>query len=87
MCAFELHGGNLDVMEPIEKVLLMFASNTKNTGTVIYKSYGPGLMIDLTQNQTRNVNYDINKDWEWGGASWAVEYKPNTNLVPILITS
>lgn len=87
MCAFPLHGLMLDVIEPIEKVMFMFATNTQNTGTVIYKSYSSGVMIDLTQSQTRGVTFGINDGWSWGSGTWAKEYVPNTALVPILIES
>ena len=85
MCAFPLHGLMLDVIEPIEKVMFMFATNTQNTGTVIYKSYSSGVMIDLTQSQTRAVNFGIDAGWTWGTGTWAKQYPPSTSLVPLLI--
>ncbi|UYG08693.1 hypothetical protein [Halomonas sp. M4R1S46] len=87
MCAFPLYGKNLDVIAPIEKVLLMFASNTVNTGTVIYKAYSSGVLLDLTSEQTRSVSYDINQGWDWGGQSWGQSVKAQESLVPLLITS
>lgn len=85
MCAIPLHGNMLDVVVPIEKVLLTFASNTVNTGTVIYKAYASGLLIDLTADNTRAVSFDINKGWAWDGGTWGVPVKANENLVPLLI--
>jgi hypothetical protein len=87
MCAFPLYGKNLDVIAPIEKVLLMFASNTINTGTVIYKAYSAGVMIDLTANQSRSVSFDINNSWDWGGQSWGKSVQAQEALIPLLITS
>ena len=87
MCAIPLFGNNLDVVVPIEKVLLMFASNTVNTGTVIYKAYSPGLLIDLTASQTRAVSFDIDDGWDAAGGTWAQPVSANDNLVPLLITS
>ncbi len=74
-----------DVIEPVEKVLFMFASKTLNTGTKVYKSPGVGLLIDLKHSQLRSVSFDINTGWDWGSATWGTEYPTNTNLVPVLI--
>jgi hypothetical protein len=85
LCAFPLFGNDLDVIAPIEKVLLMFSTNPVNTGTVIEQSYGPGILIDLTSDNLRNVNYDLNAGWSWGGFSWAQSVTADSNLVPLLI--
>lgn len=87
MCAIPLYGNMLDVIVPIEKVLLMFASNTFNTGTVIYKAYSSGMLVDLTASQTRAVSFDINKGWDSGGGTWGRQIQANADLVPLLITS
>lgn len=87
LCAIPLYGNNLDVVVPIAKVLMMFASNTVNTGTVIYKAYSSGLMVDLTDNPTRSVAFDINNGWSWSGGTWANKVQANNDLVPLLITS
>ncbi len=87
LCAMPLFGNMLDVIAPIEKVLLMFATATVNTGTVIYQSYSAGVLVDLTSAQQRSVNFDINNGWNWGGASWGTAVPAQENLVPILITS
>jgi hypothetical protein len=85
LCAFPLFGNNEDVIAPIEKVFLMFSTQPVDTGTVIEQSYGPGILIDLTASNQRTVNYDINAGWNWGGFSWAQQFPPNSNLVPLLI--
>jgi len=85
LCAFPLFGGNMDVMAPISKVLLMFSSAAVNTGTVIQQAYSPGIFIDLTANNNVAVSYDINKGWSWGGASWAQSVVANQDMAPLLI--
>ncbi len=85
MCAFNLFGHNLDLIVPIEKVLLMFSSEPVDTGTVIEQAYSEGLIIDLTAVNSRKVEYDINEGWKWGGATWGKRVKPQANLVPLLI--
>lgn len=87
LCAFPLYGGNMDVMAPIEKILLMFSSNQINTGTVIQKAYSPGIFIDLTANNNVNVAYDLNTGWSWGGYSWAQSVTANAAMSPLLIQS
>lgn len=87
MCAFPLYGKQLDVIAPITKVLLMFATDQVNTGTVIFKAFSTSLMVDLTADNVRNVGFDINTGWSWGGFSWGTEYPPNADLVPLLIES
>jgi len=91
MVALPLYGNMLDVIAPIEKVLLMFASPTVNTGTVIYKSYSAGALIDLTgasgNPPSRTVMFDINDGWSWGGASWGTPIQAQEDLVPILISA
>jgi hypothetical protein len=87
MCAFPLIGLDKDVIAPIEKVLLMFATQTVNTGTIIEKAYGPGVLIDLTgaPGNTRQVTYKKSFGWDWRGYAWASATEPDQNLVPRLI--
>jgi len=85
MCAFPLHGKNLDVIAPIEKVLLMFATDAVNTGVVIVQSFSPGVLIDLTHSNQRRVSYDIDSGWSWDGGAWAQEIEASTKLAPLLI--
>ena len=87
ICAFPLHNRSADVIAPIEKVLFMFATINVNTGTVIYQVDSSGLLIDLTESQTRAVTYDINTGWACGGQPWCQEIAPDADLVPILIES
>ena len=65
----------------------MFASNTVNTGTVVYKSYSQGALVDLTTGQQRAVSFDIDNGWSWGTATWATAVAASESLVPLLITT
>jgi hypothetical protein len=87
LCALPLFGGNLDLFVPIEQVLLTFATNEVNTGTVIYQAYAPSLMVDLTGETSRTVTYDLNKNWKDNTAGWARKIPVNDDLVPLLIQS
>jgi hypothetical protein len=83
--AAPLYGNMLNVIAPVEKVLLMFAETAVDAATVIYQSYAPGLFIDIPGATSRTVTFDINNGW--GGAAWATPIPPNANLVPILISN
>lgn len=85
LCAFPLYGGGLDVIAPIEKVVLMFSTEPVNTGTVVEQAFSPGIFIDLTADNQRAVSFDINQGWSWGGGSWAQQLPANSNLVPFLV--
>jgi hypothetical protein len=88
MCAFPLYGGNLDVIAPIQKVLLMFATSPVNTGTVIFQAFSPGALIDLTSSNTRSVVYDINRNWKDNQQfNWVKLVDANAALVPLLVES
>jgi hypothetical protein len=85
ICAFPLFGMNSEHLQPIEKVMLMFATSPYDAGTVVEQSFGPALLIDLTKENRRAVGYDINKGWEWGGGTWATAYPVGTNLDELLV--
>jgi hypothetical protein len=85
MCAFKLYGGSLDVIAPIEQILLMFSSTPVNTGTVIEQAYSRGLIIDLTGDNARTVSFDINEGWSWDGGPWAKQVAAREDLKPLLI--
>lgn len=88
LCAFPLLGNGLDVIAPIQKVLLTFSTQPVNTGTVIFQAYSPGILIDLTSSQQRTVNYDAEAGvWSWGGFNWAQSIPASANLIPLLIES
>jgi hypothetical protein len=85
MCAFPLHGGGRDLFAPIEQVLLLFSTLPVNTGTVIFQAYSRGLFIDLTQDNTQAVEFDIDQGWSWDGGPWAQVVEAGADLVPFLI--
>lgn len=85
LCAFPVDGGgSLDLITPIEKVLLMFATNEVNTGVVLEQAYTEGLLIDLTGNNNVTVSYVFNGGWEWGNEGWGTAIAANSNVVPML---
>jgi hypothetical protein len=63
LCAFPLHGVGTDVITPIEKVMLTFATKMVNTGTVTEQAFEEGALFDLTGNNNVTVTFDIDKGW------------------------
>jgi len=85
LCAFPLYGSAAYQIAPIEKVLLMFAAGTINTGQVIYNALTTGIMIDLTADNSRTVAFDINSGWNWRDAGWGQSVGYDCPLTPLLI--
>lgn len=95
-CAFPLYGENLQTIVPVEKVLLLFSTRELIAGTVIGHNFafvsvlaadGPGILVAVAEDINRDVSYDINQGWSWGGFSWAQPVAANQDLVPLLIES
>lgn len=90
LCAFPLFGNGLDVIAPVEKVLLTFATSPVNTGTVIEQAFAQGYLIDLTDapDNTRSVAFDINEGWSNAdNAAWGKPVPANADLPSLLINS
>jgi hypothetical protein len=85
LVALPLSGNGIEVIAPVEKVLLLFAQTTFSAGTVSYKAYAPGILVDLTGASQRDVSYDINNGWNWGGGAWATPVAAQQDLIPILV--
>ena len=83
----------MDDFTPLEKLLLIFSTDQIKTGTAIdyiydgnsLAAYSPGIFIDLTSANQRNVNFDINSGWDWGEYAWAKQIPSTAYLVPLLI--
>jgi hypothetical protein len=66
-------------------VLLLFAQTTFGAGTVSFKAYAPGILVDLTGALQRNVSYDMNSGWSSGGGAWTTPVATQQDLIPILV--
>ena len=86
-CAFPLHGTNSDVIVPEEQVLLLFSSQTVQTGAVIEKAFSEGLLFDMTglQNGSVSVSYDIDGGWDFGTQTICTNVLFEDPLLPLLI--
>jgi hypothetical protein len=83
--ALPLYGSMMNLIAPIETVLLTIASARISTGTMLSQSPAAGVLIDLTSASSRTVNFDINYGWNWGGGSWGTLVQAGADLAPILI--
>jgi hypothetical protein len=89
LCALPLFGNNIDAIQPIEKVMLTFATKAMNTGTVVYQAFAPALLVDMSgaPGNSRTVSYDLNSNWQSNTAGWATQYPASTQLAPLLINT
>ncbi|WP_199245934.1 hypothetical protein [[Phormidium] sp. ETS-05] len=85
LSAFPLYGNNKIVLTPLKKVLLMFASEPVNTGTVVVESSGSGILVDLTDVQSRDLTYDINNGWGPTDQVWAKIIRVTSDITRLLI--
>lgn len=87
LCAVQLYGLNSATFLPVEKVLLTFATQPFQVGTVIVQMFAPGLLIDMGTEQRRNVTFDINHGWSAAGnPPWAYKVNSGDLITPLLMT-
>lgn len=85
ICALPLGVDLMDVVTPVEQVLLMFAAVPVNTGAAVLTAWSPGLLVDLTGAPLRLVAFDVNHGWSAAGADWAQPVARGSNLAELLI--
>ena len=84
ICAASLYGNDLANIIPIERVFVMFATEWHNTGTVLTQTTSSGMLIDMTEHTSVTINYDYNKAWDAGGASYTQIIPPLTDFASFL---
>lgn len=87
LCAFPLIAGATDLITPISKIVLMFATETVRTATVVEKALGPGITVDLTSTPNRAVYYDPDpaKGWSADTQGSAKPFASDADISPLLI--
>ena len=87
ICAFPLLTSFIDLMIPIEKVALIFASDTSKTSTVYYRARGPGILVDLTSPTAKNrvLNYSLSDGWVADKLGTSNLFDANTDMSKMLI--
>lgn len=86
-CAFTLFGQMDDIVIPVEHIMLMFSANPVNTGAVITNSFSQGIIVNLTNINSRTVSYGLHTGWSTGGQPGMAIYPPKTAMQPLLIQS
>jgi len=85
MCAFPLIQNNSDLITPIAQIVLMFATDTVRTATVVERSLGPGIVIDLTSSPERSVSYSVSGTWKADVNGYAENFASDAEMNPFLI--
>lgn len=70
LCAIPIGPHEKVYVAPIQTVFLVFSTEVKETGTVIYRNLTRTLRVDLTDKRERELSYKSGT-WEWGGEKWA----------------
>lgn len=87
ICVFDLAGLDMDVIRPVEQVVLLFSTRELAAGSVLTQAHSQAMMVNLTTAPQRTIAYDTATGWGWGGASWGATIERSTDLVPLLIQS
>jgi len=90
LCASPVLSGFSDVIEPIQKIALIFATPVKVTSTVIQYSLGPGVLLDVTKFHNRKVDFTMGDSNE---AKWIPDpnegnyilFDSDSDISPLLI--
>lgn len=70
---------------PIQKVLLMFATDVYQVGTYMVDALGQGLLVDMSGATSQEVSFDYDTGWSAGNATWAKIIDFGTDLASVLI--
>jgi hypothetical protein len=84
LCALPIFPNYLTVLQPVEQVLLLFATQAAYPGTVADRAFAPALLVD-TSGGPRTVSFDIDTAWQGNTAPWATQYPAQTNIQQLLI--
>ena len=88
LCALPLLTNYTDLMEPVEIVAFMFASNEYNNGAAIMQAFSAGVTLDLTgaPNNAGSITYDLaNGGWAQNGSVTTTQIALSDSLIPLLI--
>jgi hypothetical protein len=85
LCAFPLARTITDLITPISKIALMFATQTVKTATVVEKAIGPGILLDLTAEPSRDISYSLDTKWKADNKGPKTVFNSDDPLNPLLI--
>jgi hypothetical protein len=85
VCAFYVSLPMPVEITPIQKVLLMFATDVYQVGTYMVDALGQGLLVDMSGATSQEVSFDYDTGWSAGNATWAKIIDFGTDLASVLI--
>jgi hypothetical protein len=85
VCAFYVSLPMPVEITPIQKVLLMFATDVYQVGTYMVDALGQGLLVDMSGATSQEVSFDYDTGWSAGNTTWAKIIDFGTDLASILI--
>lgn len=86
ICAFPIHQTTGVVIEPYEKILILFTQTELDTGSVVQTAVSESISITLSPDTPKfDTSFDIDKGWDTNGSPQAVENPVNFDMAPDLI--
>lgn len=99
LSAFPLYGNSVQVITPVERILLAFSTRSWQMGQAVDSLAAPrlastaehagtgALLVDMdgAGSMGRSVQFDINRGWDWGAAGWGQSVPVTAPLASVLI--
>lgn len=85
VCVMPLYGNFAQIIRPLPRILLLFATGSPAVGETVSLALGPGVLVDLDGDPERAVSFDLNEGWDWGKATWGTPVPAETPLAPLLV--
>ena len=87
VCAYPLHGGNVQTIVPLPQVVLLFTTAPMRVGEVWRSdlSHGPILSLDMTLQTSASVTYDVDAGWSWPDTQLGAKTISQEQVVSTLI--
>ncbi len=82
-----LYGLGGDIFAPKDSYLVTFSTAGLGAGAVLNTSMSQSLLANLAEQAQVAASFDINKGWNYGGASWGQVVPAGANLQKTLITT
>jgi hypothetical protein len=86
VAAFPLYGLMMNSFAMVPRLMVAITPNPAYVEQSVLPSIdADGFLADFAGVTERDVTFDINKGWDWGGATWGQTVPRNTPLASVLI--
>lgn len=86
LCVSKIIADGTNAFMPVEKIMLIFATEAVDEGAVITQAFSAGLLIDVTGASERKVNFSTSNSWKWdAGAPWAKKITAQEDITKHLV--